>query len=126
MNESLSKCKVYTLNGIDMIHIREFVELAHRSPQSTRVLIEKGNTVRKLKFFRDRSRLMIPVAELWGYPLVAPGHSPGPRQVFHYVEVKKEDGTIDIEKQLCTDCTYGNKCALRQAADDLVVPEGDK
>ena len=127
MNESpLLKCRVYTLNNIAMIHIAEFASITHRSVQSTRALIEKGNVVRKLKFYRDRSRLMIPVIELYGYPLIKAGHSEGVRQVFHYDDVQKEDGTVVIEKVLCTACTYGMGCARRQAADALVVPEGDK
>lgn len=127
MNESpLLKCKVYTLNNIAMIHIAEFASITHRSIQSTRALIEKGNVIRKLKFYRDRSRLMIPVTELYGYPLVKAGHSKGVRQVFHYQEVTREDGTIDFEKVLCTACTYDMGCDLRHTADALIVPEGDK
>lgn len=127
MNESpLSKCKVYTLNNIEMIHIAEFADITHRSIQSTRALIEKGNVVRHLKFYRDRSRLMIPVAELYGYPLVKAGHSEGVRQIFHYDNVQKEDGTVVIEKVLCTACTYDMGCEKRKIADALVVPEGDR
>ena len=47
-------CKVYTIRGIEMIHIAEFAQLTGRSIQSTRHLVEDGNKVRKLKFFRDR------------------------------------------------------------------------
>lgn len=127
MNESpLLKCKVYTLNNIDMIHIAEFASITQRSIQSTRALIEKGNVVRKLKFYRDRSRLMIPVTELYGYPLVKAGHSDGVRQIFHYDDVKHEDGSVTIEKVLCTACTYDMGCDRRKTADALVVPEGDK
>lgn len=127
MNESpLARCKVYNLDGIDMIHIAEFASITHRSIQSTRALIEKGNVVRKLKFYRDRSRLMIPVLELYGYPLVKAGHSEGVRQVFHYVEVEQSDGSVTMEKVLCTACTYDMGCDKRKAADALVVPEGDR
>ena len=122
----LMKCKVYTLGGIDMIHIAEFANITNRSIQSTRALIEKGNVVRKLKSYRDRSRLMIPVAELYGYPLVKAGHSEGVRQIFHYADVQHEDGSVTIEKVLCTRCTYDMGCEARKAADELDVPEGDK
>lgn len=122
----LMNCKVYSLNGIEMIHIAEFAQITHRSIQSTRALIEKGNVVRKLKFYRDRSRLMIPTLELYGYPLVKAGHSEGVRQIFHYDDVQHEDGSVTIEKVLCTACTYDMGCDRRKAADALVVPEGDK
>lgn len=117
----LSDCKVYTIHNIDMIHIAEFAKLTHRSIQSTRHLIEDGNVVRKMKFFRDRSRLMIPVTELYGYPLVQAGHSPGIRAIYHY---KMVDGSF--KRTLCTECSYGaSPCELRKVADALVVPKGD-
>lgn len=122
----LEKVKIYTLQGIDMMHITDFTTLAHRSNQSTRHLIEDGNVIRKMKFFRDRSRLMIPVAELFGYPLVKPGHSEYERAIYHYNIVTKEDGTQDIERILCTECSFGNMCEARKVAEELIVPEGDK
>lgn len=127
MNTSpLSNCKVYSLHNIEMIHIAEFASITHRSIQSTRALIEKGNVVRKLKFYRDRSRLMIPIAEIYGYPLVKAGHSEGVRQIFHYQEVQHDDGTVTFDRVLCTACTYDMGCEARKLADALIVPEGDK
>lgn len=116
--------KVYTFNGIDMIHITDFAEALQRSVPSTRRLIENGNIIRKLKFFRDRSRLMIPVTEIFGYPFVNAGRGNGTgTQVYHYR--KLANGTY--EKYLCEDCSFTNTpCAARLAADALVVPEGDK
>lgn len=119
---TLKDCKIYTLNGIAMIHIAEFAQLTGRSIQSTRHLIEDGNKIRKMKFFRDRSRLMIPLTELWGYPLIDAGFCSGPRNVYHYYN--NDDGTV--EKRLCQECSFGEGCSMRIAADTLVVPEGDK
>ena len=124
MNEDnpLSQCKVYTLNGIDMIHISEFARITGRSIQSTRHLIEDHITIRKMKYFRDRSRLMIPVTELYGFPLTDAGYSTGPRNIYHYV---LSDGKF--VKELCEQCTYGEGvCEARKKADELIVPEGDK
>lgn len=117
-------CKVYAIHGIEMIHIAEFAQLTGRSIQSTRHLVEDGNKVRKLKFFRDRSRLMIPVKELWGFPLIDAGYCSGPRSIYHYV--KNADGTIS--KELCQECSFGadSSCKVRQEAENLIVPEGDK
>ena len=125
-NTPLKQAKSYTLQGIDMMHITDFTTLTHRSNQSTRHLIEDGNVIRKMKFFRDRSRLMIPVAEMFGYPLVKPGHSEFERAIYHYSIVTKEDGTQDIERVLCKECSYGNICAARKEAEEMIVPEGDK
>lgn len=122
----LFNCKIYSLNNIEMIHIGEFAKITHRSIQSTRHLLEDGNVVRKMKFFRDRSRLMIPVAELYGYPFVQAGHSEYERAIFHYVEVQQADGSLRFEKTLCPRCSYGDPCDARKKAEELVVPEGDK
>lgn len=119
---TLKDCKIYTLDDIAMIHISEFAQITGRSIQSTRHLIEDGNKVRKMKFFRDRSRLMIPLTELWGYPLVDAGYCSGPRNVYHYV--RQEDGTL--KRELCQECSFGEGCDARKTADALVVPEGDK
>ena len=122
MSKQLKDCKIYTMHNIEMIHIAEFAEITHRSIQSTRHLIESGNKVRKMKFFRDRSRLMIPVSEIYGYPLIHPGYTDLQRNIYHYAP----DENNDLVKTLCKECTFGGLCMNRQIADELVVPEGDK
>lgn len=114
--------RVYTLEGVDMIHIAEFSDLLGRSVQSTRRIIENGNAVRKLKSYRDRSRLMIPVSEITGYPFVNAGHSDNAREIFHFRFV--EDGKV--ERYFCEKCTYGQGCEERIKADAAIIPEGDK
>lgn len=121
-NNPLEQCKVYSMNGIEMIHIAEFARITHRSIQSTRHLIYDHIGIRTMKFFRDRSRLMIPVAELYGFPLTDQGPAVGLRNIYHY---KLVDG--QFQKVLCEKCTFSDQfCTERQAAEDLVVPEGDK
>lgn len=119
----LDTCKVYTLHNIEMIHIAEFARITGRSIQSTRHLIYDHIGVRLMKHFRDRSRVMIPVAELYGFPLTDKGTvAAGVRNIYHYVV---EDGKF--VKKLCEQCTFTNEpCAERAKADALVVPEGDK
>jgi hypothetical protein len=115
--------RIYNLEGIDYIHISEFAELTNRSIQATRHLIADGNSVRKLKAFRDRSRLMIPVTELTGYPFTNQGAS-NPKEIYHYVF--NEDGKT-MYKKLCEKCSYSQDvCEERAKADSVVVPEGDK
>lgn len=110
--------KVYTYEGTDYVHISEFAQATNRSLQSTRVLVEKGNCIRKLKAFRDGSRLMIPIKELYGFPFTCKGQGTS-KEIFHY----DEDGT----RYLCEPCSYtSEKCAARTTADNLIVPEGDK
>lgn len=121
-NNPLNQCKVYTLNGIEMIHIAEFAKITGRSIQSTRHLIEDHIGIRKMKFFRDRSRLMIPVAELFGFPLTDKGPKVGLPNIYHYV---LKDGKL--VKVLCKRCTFeGEFCECRKVAENLIVPEGDK
>jgi hypothetical protein len=65
---------------------------------------------------------MIPVAELYGFPLTDQGPAAGLRNIYHY---KLVDG--QFQKVLCEKCTFSDQfCAERQAAEDLVMPEGDK
>ena len=110
--------KIYTYEGIDYIHISEFAQATNRSLQAARVLIEKGNCIRKLKAFRDGSRLMVPIKEMYGFPFTCKGQGTS-KEIFHYTE----DGT----RYLCEVCSYtSEKCSVRSIADNLVVPEGDK
>ena len=65
---------------------------------------------------------MIPVAELYGFPLTDKGPAAGLRNIYHY---KLVDGKF--VKVLCETCTFSDHwCPERQTAEDLVVPEGDK
>ena len=65
---------------------------------------------------------MIPVAELYGFPLTDKGPSTGLRNIYHYKLVEGK-----FVKTLCEKCTFSTEwCLERQTAEDLIVPEGDK
>lgn len=122
MSNPLDTCKVYTIGGVEVIHIAEFARITHRSIRSTRHLIEDHVAMRLMKYYRDRSRVMIPVKELYGYPLTDKGPAAGLRNIYHY---KLVDG--EFQKVLCEKCTFTNEwCDERRAAEELVMPEGDK
>lgn len=108
--------------GLELIHIMEFADKTHRSVQSLRYLIEQGGQFRKLKSFRDRSRLYIPKTELLGFPFRSRGTKDGTSTIYHYHE--DEDGKW--KQYVCTECTFGMGCSLRKIADNTIVPEGDK
>lgn len=118
---------IYTHAGIPMIHISDFAYALNRSVTSTRNLIDKGNSIRKLKAFRDKSRLMIPYVELTGFPFVLAGPTGNGKQIFHYRVVKAEGAEEGVmyQRYMCPECTYGNKCKERIEADALVCPKGD-
>lgn len=129
---------IYTIEDVDYLHIQQFVDLIERTQQSTRHLIEDGNSIRRMKARRDRSRLLIPVIELLGYPFVNSGKQLNGRDIYHYVPYNK-DGTVfkgDVrtafaegviwKRELCEACTYTlDKCLNRSLADSLEVPAGD-
>lgn len=122
MSNPLDTCKVYTIKGVDVIHIAEFARITGRSIRSARHLVEDHIAIRLMKFYRDRSRIMIPVKELYGFPLTDKGPAAGIRNIYHYRLV---DGKF--QKVLCEQCTFGTEwCSERKAAEELVVPEGDK
>ncbi len=117
---------IYTIQGIPMVHIADFAYALNRSVTSTRRLVEKGNSIRKLKAMRDRSRLMIPVVEMTGYPFVASG--PGKeKRIFHYKPFKTEGASESViyKKVFCERCTYGTGCDERLRAEELNCPKGD-
>ena len=111
---------IYTIHGIEMTHISEFAAALSRSVTSTRHLVEDGNTIRKLKAFRDRSRLMIPISEIYGYPFIerGPGNN---RKIFHFRKLEGER----YKKYLCDKCTFGHGCEERKIADAVNCPKGD-
>ena len=113
--------KVYAIQGIEMIHIAEAANLWGLCKPWIRHMIEEGNTVRKMKFYRDRSRLMIPVAEIEGYPFTERGKQTLGTTIYHY---RFKDGKW--ERYVCEKCTYTDKqCDSRRKAEELVVPKGD-
>ena len=111
---------IYTIHGIEMVHITEFAQALSRSVTSTRHLVEEGNTVRKLKAFRDRSRLMIPVTEIYGYPFIesGPGNN---RKIYHFRMIEGDR----FEKYLGEKCTFSHGCEVRAIADTVDCPKGD-
>ena len=129
---------VFNINGIDYLHIQGFADIIGRSQQSTRHLIDDGNSVRRMKAFRDRSRLMIPVAELVGFPFVNQGKQTTGQDIYHYKaydaneqEVPALDALnrndVHWKREFCAQCTFSqDKCILRVLADGLTVPQGDK
>lgn len=124
--ESIYGDRVYELNGIPMIHIQGVSKLIGMSLQGLRHLIIEGNSIRKMKSYRDRSRLMIPIAEIEGYPFIERGRpvSSVGMVIYHY-RYNKQTGSF--ERYPCQTCSYTNDfCSARQKAEDLVVPEGDK
>lgn len=120
---------VYDINGILYLHIQDFAKVTHRSPQSVRHLIEDGNSVRRLKAFRDRSRLMVPLTELAGYPFVNHGKQLNGKDIYHYkadVAIREavEQG-VEMSREFCPECTFGQKCLERELADSIIIPQGD-
>lgn len=113
--------KVYILKNIPMMHVREVAESLGLSKQWLRRLMLDGNIIRKMKYYRDRSRLMIPIAEIEGFPFLDKGKPTIGIQIYHYVF--KRDEWV---REICKTCSYTDKfCKARQKAEDLVVPKGD-
>jgi hypothetical protein len=80
------------VNGKFYFTVKHFAWATHRSEQSVRFLISKGNRLRKLKATWDRGRRMIPYSELTEYPFTVSGRAQ--EEVYHY----DEDGAIAREE----------------------------
>lgn len=114
--------RVYTYEGIPMVHISTFAAATRHGLPVTRTLLTRERVIgeveggvskrRPVKYFRDGVTVWIPVAEITGYPFIRG------TQVFHY--------DMNGEKHLCEICTYTNgRCQAAQEAEDLVMPVGD-
>lgn len=137
----------YNINGIIYLHIQQFVDIIGRSQQSTRHLLNEGNSARRMKYFRDGLRIMIPVTELVGFPFVNQGKQVAGKDIYHYkpferqsdgtekeyegtvidalaqTDVDNNDSDIVWRRCFCEKCTYTTeKCLNRIVADSLEVP----
>lgn len=139
----------YVINDIEYVSIRQFIALIGRSAQqSTRRLIDAGNSVRRLKQLRDGVHIMIPLSEVRGFPFVNRGKQINGKDIYHFFPFQRQsDGTekpfegtlheaatltdpgntdseIVWRKCFCEECTYTlEHCKARQEADSLIIEE---
>lgn len=141
----------FKIGEYEYIHIQDFADITGRSKQAIRRLIEDGNSMRRMKSLRDKSRLLIPLLELAGFPFVKQGKQMSGRDIYHYFahdvktgeyipildaiarcdKIIKEGGEWESEitfvRELCVDCTFNNaQCLPRSLAEAMEVPQGDK
>jgi hypothetical protein len=60
-------------NGHEYYEVKTFAYLKNKTTQTIYRLIDKGNSVRKLKAIRVCGKPLIPIEELTDFPFVAPG-----------------------------------------------------
>lgn len=116
-----SKMRIYTYEGIPLVHISTFASAVHMSNVACRYMLERRTVEdceggarkrRPLKYFRDGSTVWIPVAEITGYPFIKGTNC------YHC----DEHGN----RYLCTVCTFTNDmCDNAKKAAELVMPVGD-
>jgi hypothetical protein len=87
------------INGEPYISINEFAFLTNHSEHSIRMLISKGNKIRKLKTLKlFGTARAIPLSELTEYPFTGAGRDCA--FVYHYTnEGKIRQGDFDAEKE---------------------------
>lgn len=88
---------------MELISIHEFAYLVHRTVPQIRYLIEKGNSVSRLKAERRGKQYFIRKQYLYTFPFVQAGRHKFPL-IYHY-----EDGKGLV---ICNECTMGEKCLL--------------
>jgi len=88
----------FEINGRLYFSVKQFAEITHRTEQSVRLLMLKGNKIRKLerKFFAQKP--FIPAEELTDFPFTVSGRNQTP---YYYDENGDiiEDGTNNISIQ---------------------------
>lgn len=118
-------------NLIEVVHIKEFCKCTGRSIQSMRYLCssEAHHSIRPMKHIYERSRLLIPMDEIRGYPFVRQGKR---AEIYHYVQ----SGDEKWVQKTCPECTVDfsvypahtrdgtrdmERCEGRLKADSLVL-----
>ena len=69
------------IEGNGYYTVKQFAELTHRSEQSVRLLISKGNRIRRLETNNLVGKPFIPVEELTNFPFTVSGHN---AESYHY------------------------------------------
>lgn len=98
----------------DVIHLTDFARRAGRTPPSLRYLVRGEKCIRPMKHIDIGSRVYVPTTEILGYPFRSAGVG-NQRAIYHYA--MNADGTLT--PNMCKECTFGDGCELRHAADAL-------
>jgi hypothetical protein len=111
---------IYTFEGKQYYHIKEFADLTALTTQAIRYLCFSGNNARKLISMYDGSRLYILASELSEYPFMKGGHTPSLQGIYHYRETK--EGTW--ERYRCDVCTEGKSYNHNENMLNMLTLEG--
>lgn len=103
---------------VECIPLSLYARVTGRSVASVRHLVYEGNTIRKMKALRMMKHLFIPMTELYGFPQVDAGVSNG--MVYHWTQVDEDitTGYPILERTWCKECTFGQPCEVRAAAEE--------
>jgi hypothetical protein len=71
------------INGDKYYSVKQFAHMTHRTEQSVRLLMLKGNKIRKLECHHFAGKPFIPVEELTDFPFTVAGRNQEP---YHYDE----------------------------------------
>ena len=74
---------VITINKVPCYTVKRFAQLTDRTENTIRYLVNKGNSIRKLKVIKIDSRLFIPSIELTEYSFLDMGNGAKP---YHFTE----------------------------------------
>lgn len=64
------------INGKEYWSVKQFAELSQRTEYTIRMMISKGNSIRKLQSINITGRRYVPVDELFEFPFIANGRPP--------------------------------------------------
>jgi len=78
---------VITINQTPCYTVKKFAKLTKRTENTIRYLVNRGNSIRKLKAIRIDSRLFILSTELIQYPFLDMGNGAKP---YHFTETGKK------------------------------------
>ena len=73
----------YIISGERYFTVKHFAQVTMRSEINVRVLIWRGNRIRKLKCMHFDKKVFVPYSELTEFPFTLPGQN---KAVYHYTE----------------------------------------
>lgn len=83
----------YEINGRKYWTIKQFARLTRREPSSIRMLVSKGNKIRKLKADVFFDKPFVYAEELFEFPFSMPGKGFGSIPIFKF---KMEEGELKM------------------------------
>ena len=94
-NEAGEEVESINIEGVEHFTIEDFAKIVGKSISAVRVMISRGNSIRKLKTEKYGGKPFIPISEVTDYPFPVPGRPLQLGKLVVYYSIK-ENGRVVI------------------------------